>query len=92
MELSIGDARVGSTVAGPDGAFRTSLAAASAGVGRYEVSLRCGASAVAPLDVVLVSRVDTGTSTLIVIVFALLLGGGLFARRVVSDAVDRRRS
>ncbi|MFD0363922.1 hypothetical protein ACFQZZ_20925 [Nocardia sp. GCM10030253] len=91
VSLSIGDKPVGSTVAGPDGAFHAPLALASMDVGRYEVTAKCGRTLAASLDVVLVSRVSSATSTLTVILFFLLLGGWFYGHRLVSHIPARRQ-
>ncbi|WP_062992735.1 hypothetical protein [Nocardia anaemiae] len=90
VSLLVGDTPVGNTVAGADGGFRAPLALASIDVGRYEVTARCGRTLTAPLDVVLVSRISSATSTLTVILFFLLIGAWFYGHRLVSHLPARR--
>ncbi|MEV5834312.1 hypothetical protein [Nocardia sp. NPDC052112] len=90
VSLLVGDTPVGNTVAGADGGFRAPLALTSIDVGRYEVTARCGRTLTAPLDVVLVSRISSATSTLTVILFFLLIGAWFYGHRLVSHLPARR--
>ncbi|MFI7665903.1 hypothetical protein [Nocardia sp. NPDC049526] len=90
VSLLVGETPVGNTVAGADGGFRAPLALTSIEVGRYEVTARCGRTLTAPLDVVLVSRVSSATSTLTVILFFLLIGAWFYGHRLVSHLPARR--
>ncbi|WP_329405571.1 hypothetical protein OG563_27490 [Nocardia vinacea] len=90
VSLLVGETPVGNAVAGVDGGFRAPLALTSIEVGRYEVTARCGRTLTAPLDVVLVSRVSSATSTLTVILFFLLIGAWFYGHRLVSHLPARR--
>ena len=80
--MSINGVSVGHATADGAGHFRTPLQLNQLPVGRYQVDANCGPILVAPLDVVLASQVDQGTSTLAVIVFFILLGLALFRREL----------
>ncbi|MFI6046579.1 hypothetical protein ACIA8C_33515 [Nocardia sp. NPDC051321] len=90
VDVTMGEVAVAKTVAGADGAFEVPLATGAADVGRYQVTAKCGRTLVAPLDVVLVGSIGTGTSTLTVILFFLLLGGWYYGHRLVSQLPARR--
>jgi hypothetical protein len=83
VTMTIGSTQVGQTTAGADGSFHAPLHLGSMAVGRYDVEATCGAVLTASFDVVLASRVDPGTSTtMIVIVFFILIGLLAFRRRL----------
>ncbi len=83
VDLTIGSTQVGQTTAATDGSFHAPLHLGSLAVGRYDVQAECGAILTASFDVVLASRVDPGTSTtMIVIVFFILIGLLAFRRRL----------
>ncbi|QIS02412.1 hypothetical protein F5X71_08820 [Nocardia brasiliensis] len=88
--MAIGDVAIGTTVAGADGAFDVPLATGAVEVGRHEVTAKCGPTLSAPLDVVLVSSIGSGTGTVTVIVFVLLFGGWYYGHRLVSHLPARR--
>ncbi|ASF09308.1 hypothetical protein NBRGN_041_00020 [Nocardia brasiliensis NBRC 14402] len=90
VQVAIGDVAVGKTVAGPDGAFEVPLTTGAVEVGRHEVTAKCGRTLTAPLDVVLVSSIGSGTGTLTVILFFLLFGGWYYGHRLVSHLPARR--
>ncbi|GAA5072690.1 hypothetical protein [Nocardia iowensis] len=90
VDVAIGGVAVGKTVATADGAFEVPLTTGAVDVGRHQVTAQCGRTLVAPLDVVLVSSVGAGTSTLTVILFFLLLGGWYYGHRLVSHLPARR--
>ncbi|WP_159080191.1 hypothetical protein [Nocardia suismassiliense] len=90
VDVAIGDVAVGKTVAGVDGAFEVPLATGAMDVGRHQVTAKCGRTLAAPLDVVLVGSVGSGTSTLTVILFFLVLGGWYYGHRLVSHLPARR--
>ncbi|MEV4233719.1 MULTISPECIES: hypothetical protein [unclassified Nocardia] len=90
VSLLVGQTPVGNAVAGADGGFRAPLALTSIEVGRYEVTARCGRTLTAPLDVVLVSRISSATSTLTLILFFLLIGAWFYGHRLVSHLPARR--
>jgi hypothetical protein len=84
VHLSAGDVAVGTTQADPDGNFATALTTSSMDVGRHQVTAECGPTLVAPLDVVLVSRVGTNTSTTTIIMIFLLIGTWAYAHPLAS--------
>jgi hypothetical protein len=90
VSLSIGDVAVGRTVAGSRGGFELPLTTGSVDVGRHQVMAECGRTLSAPLDVVLVSHVGTGTSTVTVILLFLLLGVWFYGHRLASHLPARR--
>ena len=90
VSLSIGDVPVADTVAGPRGDFQAPLTTGSVAVGRHVVTAECGRTLSAPLDIVLASRVGTGTSTLTVILFFLFLGVWFYGHRLASHSPARR--
>ncbi|KAA8887541.1 hypothetical protein F3087_17880 [Nocardia colli] len=90
VDVSIENVAVGKTVAGADGAFEVPLSTGAVDVGRHQVTAKCGRTLVAPLDVVLVGSIGSGTSTLTVILFFLLLGGWYYGNRLVSQLPARR--
>ncbi len=81
---------MGKTVAGPDGAFEVPLTTGTVEVGRHEVTAKCGRTLTAPLDVVLVSSIGSGTGTVTVILFFLLFGSWYYGHRLVSHLPARR--
>jgi hypothetical protein len=89
VSLSIGDITVGHAVAGPAGGFEAPLATGAVDVGRHQVTAKCDRTLNAPLDIVLVSEVDGGTSTLTVILLFLLLGVWFYGHRLASHATWR---
>ena len=87
VAVTIDSTPVGRTDAASDGTFRTPLAVSSLAVGRYQVTATCGPTLEAPLDIVLASEVDQGTSTsMIIIVFFVLLGLLAFRRQLFPGA------
>ncbi|WP_142386966.1 hypothetical protein [Mycobacterium hubeiense] len=90
VSLSIGETPVGQTVAGPRGGFETPLRTGSVELGRHQVTAECGRTLSAPLDIVLVSYVGSGTSTLTVILFFLLIGVWFYGHRLASHLPARR--
>jgi hypothetical protein len=90
VQLSVGQVPVGQTVAGPTGDFAAPLTTGAVDVGRHEVTAQCGRILSAPLDVVLVSHVGTGTSTLTLIVIFLVLGAWFYGHRLASHLPERR--
>ncbi len=82
VALTIGKTPVGHTRAGANGAFHTPLAVSTLTVGRYTVVAHCGPILAAPLDIVLASQVSAATSTLAIILFALLIGALAFRRQI----------
>ena len=87
VAVTIDSTPVGRTDAASDGTFRTPLAVSSFAVVRYQVTATCGPTLEAPLDIVLASEVDQGTSTsMIIIVFFVLLGLLAFRRQLFPGA------
>jgi hypothetical protein len=87
VAVTIDSMPVGRAAAASDGTFRTPLAVSSLAVGRYQVTAACGPTLEAPLDIVLASEVDQGTSTsMIIIVFFVLLGLLAFRRQLFPGA------
>lgn len=91
VQLSIEEMPVGSTVAAANGSFQAALDTGSVDVGRYEVVAQCGRTLTAPLEIVLVSHVGTGTSTVTLILIFLILGVWFYAHRLVSHLPERSR-
>ncbi|MEV0354961.1 hypothetical protein AB0H71_02760 [Nocardia sp. NPDC050697] len=90
VELKIGATPVGTTVAAADGSFTAPLTLAAIEVGRHDVQTWCGRPLTAQLDVVLVSSVDGGASTVAILLFFLLLGGWFYGHRLISHRSTRR--
>jgi hypothetical protein len=82
VALSIGSRSVGHTRASSSGAFHAPLTLGPLAVGRYTVVAHCGPILAAPLDIVLASQVSAATSTLAIIIFALLIGALVFRRQI----------
>ena len=74
--------QVGKSRAAQNGAFGGALDVSNLAVGSYEVEAHCGVVLYADLDVVLPSQVYNDTSTVVIIVFFVLIGAALFWRRV----------
>jgi len=83
VTLLIGAREVGESVADHTGHFEAKLDLPDLDVGRYLVRARCGPTLTTTLDIVLASRVDRATSTLLVLVFFVLLGAALARRQLV---------
>ena len=64
------------------GGFHAPLTLGPLAVGRYTVVAHCGPILAAPLDIVLASQVSAATSTLAIIIFALLIGALAFRRQL----------
>ena len=92
MSLTVGDRNVGTTAADGAGRFETPLVLPDLPVGHYQVVARCGPVLSTHLDLVLVSRVDPATSTMIVLVFFVLAGLALLRRQLIADAIRPRWS
>ncbi|MFC8043195.1 hypothetical protein [Nocardia sp. NPDC057353] len=90
VELSIGRTPVGTAVAAADGSFTARLTLSAIEVGRHDVRTWCGRTLTAALDVVLVSSVDGGASTIAILLFFLLLGGWFYGHRLISHRSTRR--
>jgi hypothetical protein len=74
---------IGSAQAGANGSFVATIELPDLPVGRVLLSALCGPRLTAPLDIVVSSQVDTGTPTLAVFIFFVLLSLALFRRRRV---------
>jgi hypothetical protein len=83
--LTIDDLEVGHTNTGADGRFSTGVNVGDLGVGQYNVDASCGTLLSAPIDVVLASSVDPDTSTMVILIFFLIAGLGLFRRQMRSS-------
>jgi hypothetical protein len=90
VQLSVGNVPVGNAVAGPTGGFEAPLDTGGVDVGRHQVTARCGRTLSAPLDVVLVSSVSSGTSTFTLILIFLVLGGWFYGHRLASHLPEWR--
>ena len=86
VTLSVDDHRVGSAFADSQGRFLAPLVLPDLPVGRYTLTAFCGPTLTTTLDIVLVSRVDPGSSTIVLLFFILLLGVVLLRRLIMSDA------
>lgn len=86
VELTVDTVSVGATKADASGAFSTPLHVGSLPVGQYRVVAHCGVELTSDLDVVLGTQADPDTSTLLIIVFFLLVGLAVFRRRIRLDA------
>ena len=75
------ESSIGTAQAGPDGTFETTIDLPDLPIGRVQLSAECGPRLTAPLDIVVSSQVDTGTPTLAVFIFFVLLCLALFRRR-----------
>ncbi len=73
MTLEIAGEEVGSTTAEDDGTFETEIEVPNVEPGRVEVLARCGPVLTTELDVVLASEVSSGTSTVLVLMFFLIV-------------------
>lgn len=78
---------VGHAKANLQGVFAAPLDTASLAVGRYQVLAHCGPVLAASFDVVLVAQVGQDGSTIVIIVFVVLLGLVLFRRRTFKGGV-----
>jgi hypothetical protein len=76
------DRQIGKSRAAADGAFGGNLDVSNLAVGTYQVEAHCGVVLYADLDVVLPSQVYNDTSTVVIIVFFVLIGAALFWRRL----------
>lgn len=82
VSLEIGARPVATGVADPVGAFSITADVPSLPVGRHDVVARCGPVLATTLDVVLVSQIDPGTTTLVVLVFFVLLSLAVIRRQL----------
>jgi len=85
VELTVGSVAVGTTTADTAGAFTTPLSVGSLPVGRYVVVAHCGPVLTTELDVVLATEANPDTSTMLIIIFFVLIGLALFRRRIRLD-------
>lgn len=81
VTLDIGERRVSAAVADAAGSFSLAADVPSLLVGRYAVTATCGPVLSSTLDIVLVSRVDPGTTTLAILVFFVLLALAIIRRQ-----------
>jgi hypothetical protein len=73
VTLEIAGEEVGSTTAEDDGTFETEIEVPNVEPGRVEVLARCGPVLTTELDVVLASEVSSGTSTVLVLMFFVIV-------------------
>ncbi|ELB89436.1 hypothetical protein Rwratislav_29489, partial [Rhodococcus wratislaviensis IFP 2016] len=81
--MSVSGESAGQVVADSAGAFEAPLAAGPTSVGRYQVEADCGPVLTAAFDVVLVSQASGSISTMVIIVFFLLMGLLIYRRRLL---------
>lgn len=74
--------KIGHATAATSGAFNGPLDVSGLPVGTYQVQAHCGVVLYANLDVVLANQVYDDASTVVIIVFFVLIGSGLFWRRL----------
>jgi hypothetical protein len=86
VELTVDTIPVGTTTADAGGSFTTPLKVGSLPVGQYLVVAHCGVELTSDLSVVLATAANPDTSTLLIIIFFLLVGLALFRRRIRLDA------
>lgn len=85
--LTVDKVPVGTTKADSGGSFSTPLNVGSLAVGQYQVVADCGIELMrSDLTVVLGTQANPDTSTLLIIIFFLLVGLALFRRRIRLDA------
>ncbi|MGH9281231.1 MAG: hypothetical protein ACRD12_24510, partial [Acidimicrobiales bacterium] len=84
VDLTISGEPAGQVLADEDGRFVASLDTPDLVVGHYELTAACGPVLTVPFDVVLVSQVDPGTSSLLVMLFILLLAMAYCVNRIFS--------
>ncbi|MGH9076791.1 MAG: hypothetical protein ACRDY0_04960 [Acidimicrobiales bacterium] len=82
VALTVDDTAVGHTTAAGDGTFEAPIQTSALAVGRHQVQASCGPVLDATFDVVLASQVSQDGSTVVIIVFVVLLGLVLFRRRL----------
>jgi cobalamin biosynthesis Mg chelatase CobN len=81
VELTVDSKPVGHAKSSSKGEFAAPLQTASLAVGQYQVLAHCGPVLAASFDVVLVSQVGQDDSTVVVVIFVILLGLAIFRRR-----------
>jgi hypothetical protein len=82
--FTVAGQKVGQSTAATSGTFDGPLAVSGLPVGTYQVEAHCGVVLYADLDVVLANQVYNDASTVLIIVFFVLIGSGLFWRRLRS--------
>jgi hypothetical protein len=80
--FTVAGQKVGQSTAATSGAFNGPLDVSGLPVGSYQVEAHCGVVLYADLDVVLANEVYDDASTVLIIVFFVLIGSGLFWRRL----------
>ena len=80
--FTVAGQQIGKSRAATDGAFDGPLDVSGLPVGTYQVQAHCGVVLYADLDVVLANQVYNDASTIVIIVFFIMLGGALFWRRM----------
>ena len=82
MVFTVAGQKIGQSTAASSGAFRGPLDVSGLPVGTYQVEAHCGIVLAASLDVVLANQVYDDASTVVIIIFFVLIGSGLFWRRL----------
>jgi hypothetical protein len=80
--FTVAGQKIGQSTAATGGAFNGPLAVSQLPVGTYQVEAHCGVVLYADLDVVLANQVYNDASTIVIIIFFVLIGSGLFWRRL----------
>jgi adhesin/invasin len=88
--LTIDQNPVGHTTANSQGDFTAALATSSLHVGQYQVTAHCGPTLEAAFDVVLVAQVGQDGTTVVSVIFFILVGLAVFRRRINWNGVPRR--
>jgi len=78
--LTIDHNQVARTTTDNQGTFATPIATTSLPVGRYQVLADCGPQLAASFDVVVISHAGQDGSTVVIIIFFILLGLAVFRR------------
>jgi hypothetical protein len=89
--LTIDSATVGHTTANAQGDFSAPLQTSALHVGQYQVLAHCGPTLEAAFDVVLVAQVGQDGTTVVSVIFFILVGLALFRRRINWNGDRTRR-
>jgi hypothetical protein len=87
--LSIDANPVGHTTANSQGDFTAALDTSALHVGQYQVTAHCGPTLEAAFDVVLVAQVGQDGTTVVSVIFFILVGLAIFRRRINWTGVPR---
>lgn len=82
MIFTVAGQKIGQSTAATGGTFNGPLDVSALPVGSYQVEAHCGVVLYADLDVVLANQVYNDASTVVIIIFFVLIGSGLFWRRL----------